>query len=229
MIVMKNALKTHAEGTKRGVIFDLDGTLVDSLEDIAMAMTQTLNAYGFPGHALEAYRTFIGKGLLNLVKRALPTTVTNVDLIQEIYEGMLQNYSLACTKATRPYDGIIALLDELQTRQVPMAVFTNKAEDLAQKVVQDILPGYFTEIRGLVTEAYKKPNPHVALDIAQQLQIQPEDLLFVGDSEVDMQTATNAKMLGVGVSWGYRSEAQLAVSGAGFIVHHPGEIIPLLG
>ena len=212
----------------KGVLFDLDGTLVNSLEDIANAMNSVLSHYNYPTHTLADYKSFTGKGILSLVQVALPKTARDEKTVTSCHQQFLEIYSENCTVNTKPYDGIIPLLDELKARQLKLAVFSNKADHFTKKIVETLMPGYFNSVAGLKIEAHKKPNPLVALQICEQLNIKPEETIYVGDTNVDMQTATNATMYGVGVLWGFRTKEELIANGAKQTLNHPLDLLKSL-
>ena len=212
----------------KGVIFDLDGTLVNSLEDIANAMNTVLQSLDYPTHSYEVYQYFVGSGLRNLVSKSLPENHNNETQIEHCFELMIEFYRENCTNQTYFYEGIIELLDYLKTHDIKLSVFSNKADELTKKIVAELLPNYFDAVVGLSTELLKKPNPFEALEISKKLGLKPEEMLFVGDSGIDMQTATNANMRAVGVLWGYRPEEELIANGAKHIINHPSDLIAIL-
>jgi phosphoglycolate phosphatase len=212
----------------KSVIFDLDGTLVNSLEDIANAMNKVLESLDYPTHSYEVYQYFVGSGLRNLVSKSLPVSQNVENQIDYCYNLMIKEYSANCTNQTYFYEGIIELLDYLMANNIKMSVFSNKADELTKKIVAELLPNYFEAVVGLSTELLKKPNPFEALEISKKLGLKPEEMLFVGDSGIDMQTATNANMQAVGVLWGYRPEEELIANGAKHILNHPSDLIQIL-
>ena len=212
----------------KGVIFDLDGTLVNSLEDIADAMNKVLQELDFPTHSYEDYQYFIGSGLRNLVSKSLPSSQNNDNQIEVCLNLMLTIYRNACTNKTKPYPGIVELLDYLISINMKLSVFSNKSDELTKKIVADLFPNYFKTAVGLSTESLKKPNPFEAIEISKNLGLKPEEMIFVGDSGIDMQTATNANMHAIGVLWGYRPEEELIAKGAKNLLNHPLDLIPLL-
>lgn len=212
----------------KAVIFDLDGTLVNSLEDIADAMNSVLKDLNYPTHSYEAYQYFIGSGLRNLVSKALPETHNDEKDIDNCYDLMIEKYSVDCTRKTASYEGIRDLLDHLISQNIKLSVFSNKSDALTKKVVADLFPNYFNPVVGLSIEALKKPNPHEAIEISKSLGLTTEEIIFVGDSGIDMQTATNANMFAVGVSWGYRPAEELIANGAKYVLNHPLDLIPIL-
>jgi len=212
----------------KGIIFDLDGTLVNSLEDISDAMNTVLTGLNYPTHTYDTYQYFIGSGLRNLVSKALPASNNSDEQIEICFDCMINEYREVCTIKTKPYEGIIELLDLLTSQNIKLAVFSNKADELTKKIASEIFPHYFNAAVGLSTEALKKPNPSEALAIAEKWDLKPEEILFVGDSDIDMQTAVNANMFPVGVTWGYRTEAELRASGAKVTIDHPSDLIQIV-
>lgn len=213
----------------KGIIFDLDGTLVNSIEDIADAMNIMLLSYNYPVHSYETYKKFVGSGLRSLVIKALPEAHRDNAQINLCFDAMKDIYSNHCTIKTRPYDGVMDLLDQLKLRRIKLSILSNKADVLTKKVASHLFPDYFETVAGLTTEALKKPNPVVALDISKTMGIAPEDLIFIGDTGIDIQTAKNANMLAIGVSWGFRSKEELNKSGAKHILNQPSDLLNILG
>lgn len=211
----------------KGVIFDLDGTLVNSLEDIADAMNKVLKDLDYPTHSYENYQYFIGSGLRNLVSKSLPENHNDETQIENCYQLMVEVYRDHCTIQTKPYNGIIELLDYLIAHNMKLGVFSNKSDELTKKIVAALFPGYFNSIVGLSIESLKKPNPSEAIAISKSFGLNPEEIIFVGDSGIDMQTATNANMHAVGVSWGYRPEEELIANGAKHIANHHSDLIQI--
>lgn len=212
----------------KGIIFDLDGTLVNSLEDISDAMNTVLTSLNYPTHTYDTYQYFIGSGLRNLVSKALPASNNTDDQIEICFESMIETYRDICILKTKPYEGIVELLDQLVSRNIKLAVFSNKADELTKKIAAEIFPDYFDAAIGLSTEQLKKPNPFEALEISKKWSLKTEEILFVGDSDIDMQTAINANMFAVGVSWGYRTKDELIASGAKMVLDKPLDLIEIL-
>ena len=212
----------------KGIIFDLDGTLVNSLHDISDAMNTVLENLNYPTHTYDTYQYFIGSGLRNLVSKALPASSSNEEQIEICFEMMIQEYRKICTSKTKPYEGILELLDNLTSQNIKLAVFSNKADELTKKIASEIFPNHFDTAVGLSTEELKKPNPFEAIEISKKWNLKPEEILFVGDSDIDMKTAVNANMFPVGVSWGYRTEEELKSSGAKLVINNASELIEIL-
>ncbi|MCG9791029.1 HAD family hydrolase [Flavobacterium algicola] len=211
----------------KAVIFDLDGTLVNSLQDIASATNKVLTNNNFPTHPDEAYNFFVGSGLRTTVARALPPNSSTEAEVDRLYAQMMEIYSRDCTISTKPYDGIVAMLDQLKTQGIKLAVLSNKSDVLTKKIASEIFPDYFEIIQGLSVEELKKPNPTVALQMAQQLGLQPSEVLYVGDSGVDMETAVNAQFYAFGVLWGFRPKEELEATGAQIVIGHPSDLLQL--
>lgn len=213
----------------KGVIFDLDGTLVNSIEDLADSMNKVLERNNFPVHETQAYKYFVGNGLKNLVKAALPESHRNVTDIDHCFALMVDTYSNNCFNETTVYEGIPDLLDALVLRDLKLAVFSNKADDLTKKIVQALLPHWnFEAVIGFSTEALKKPNPQIPGQISNTMGLDAENVLYIGDSGVDMQTANNAGMHAVGALWGFRTKDELAVNGAKYFLNKPMDLLNIL-
>lgn len=213
--------------TRQAVIFDLDGTLINSLEDIADAMNYTLTTFGFPTHNYEAYKHFIGKGLMNLVKSCVsPHALDNQQILQQCLDVMMDYYQKNLTNKTRLYPEITELLDVLTSKSVKMAILSNKANTLTQQICDTLLRNWSFEVILGATETFpRKPNPESALFIAKKLQVSPENIIYVGDSNVDMQTAIAAGMFPVGVTWGFRTREELQEAGAELVIDLPMELV----
>lgn len=212
----------------KAVIFDLDGTLVNSIKDIADAMNKVLIKKKYNTYSYEVYKTFVGSGLKNLVIKALPFDSPSEEEVNESVQEMLTIYSENCTNKTIPYDGVLDLLKELEKLPLKVSIFSNKEDSLTKKVAAALLPNIFSPVLGLKEEALKKPNPKVALEIAEKIKIKPEEIIYVGDSDVDIQLAKNAGFLPVGVSWGFRSKQELIENGAFIVLDTPLDLLKLL-
>ncbi len=214
----------------RAIILDLDGTLLDTLEDLADSMNGTLSHFGFPLHALEKYKYFVGNGMENLVKRSLPGSAKNdPQVVSRCLEMMRQSYERNWNVKSRPYPGIPELLDELSARGLNMAVLSNKPHDFTLKIIEKLLPAWrFDPIMGERPPSPRKPDPSSALEIANRLGVEPAGFLFLGDTATDMKTANAAGMFAVGALWGFRSAEELIASGAGKLIAKPAELLELL-
>jgi phosphoglycolate phosphatase len=213
----------------RAVIFDLDGTLLDTLSDLAAAANRTLASQGYPTHPVEAYRWFVGDGTAMLIERAMPADQRSPEKIKACLKIHLQDYEQHWAEATRPYEGIAELLALLSRRRIPFAVVTNKPHESALSSLAHFFPDIdFGFICGLGPGIAKKPDPAQALAAARAMGVSPEHCLFLGDSGVDVQAARNAAMVPVGAAWGYRTSAELIEAGAWRIIRHPMDLAGLI-
>jgi phosphoglycolate phosphatase len=207
------------------VIFDLDGTLLNTLDDIADSANAVLRARGYPEYPVEDYKIFVGNGVQKLIERVLPEGAGSPALVGECVLEMRDEYSNRWNRKTRPYDGVPAMLDHLRTRSVKTAILSNKPDDFTKRCAESLLPGRsFDVVLGHREGFPHKPDPASALGIARTLGLPPADILFVGDSGIDVETAVNAGMYPAGVLWGYRSGDELKQSGANQLFERPGDI-----
>jgi len=211
------------------VLFDLDGTLLDTLGDIADSVNAALRGLGCAGHDRAAFKHFVGDGVETLLRRTLPPQRCDAATIAEGCRLMRQEYAQRWAATTRPYAGIPELLDALVARRVPLAVLSNKPDDFTQLCAQRWLSGWpLAVVLGHCPPRPKKPDPAGALEIAQRLAVPPAEFLYVGDTDTDMQTARAAGMLAVGALWGFREADELLAHGAQRLVAQPSEILNLL-
>jgi len=211
------------------VVFDLDGTLLDTLEDIGQAMNRVLAQHGLAAHPLSSYRNFVGDGAEVLVRRALrPGQATEVEIFKYIQEFKTA-YAQCWNVYTRTYPGIPRLLDILAQRGIPAAVLSNKPHEFTVRCVEAFLPGWrFAAVLGEHPGRPLKPDPAGALEAARLLKAALRDICYVGDTNTDMQTALAAGMVPVGALWGFRSAAELRASGAHYLIKTPAELLSLL-
>jgi phosphoglycolate phosphatase len=211
----------------KAVVFDLDGTLIDSLGDLADSMNLTLEHYGHPVHPEASYKIFVGDGVENLVRRALPQGGDyDVNTITEVAARMREIYAKRWTLRTRPYDGIPEMLSALNERGIPLAILSNKPDGPALEVVRQLLGDWdFKIVQGARANVPIKPDPTSALDVARRLGLPPEEIHYLGDTDTDMKTAKGAGMIAVGVTWGFRDEPELREHGADLILNHPREFL----
>ena len=222
---MENTLTT----TKRAIIFDLDGTLLNTLADIGDSVNRMLAEYGFDGHTLDDYRRFIGNGLKMLVTRALPIAGRSEEMVAICVQRAREIYWDNWNRKTQPYDGIVELLDALEKKQIAKAVLSNKPHDFTVRYIEAYFGKWaFAAVIGQNDHFPAKPDPTAALEIARRLDIPPADFLFVGDSAVDMQTAISAGMHAVGAGWGFRGPRELTQNGCQSLVAYPLEILDLI-
>ena len=211
----------------KGILFDLDGTLIDSLADLADAVNATLRTHGLPEHGYDAYRYFIGEGVELLIHRALPAERRDdKSLLQACLTTMRAEYGRGWNRKTKPYPGVPELLDALSAQGVKMAILSNKPDPFTQECVRHFLSRWSFEIvAGAKPDVPRKPDPQAAVAIAEQLHILPQDWCYLGDSAIDMQTARAAGMYPVGALWGFRTREELLEHGARKLVSHPAEIL----
>jgi len=233
----------------QAVLFDLDGTLLNTLEDLADSMNAVLARHGLPQHGLPAYKYFVGDGVANLVRRALPPARRDRQVLSDrepsgtpvfVPEGheelvalciaeMRAEYGQHWRDKTRPYDGIHELLNALTLRGVKLAVLSNKPDEMTKLTVRELLPRWrFDAVRGERAGTLRKPDPAGALGIAAQLGAPPGAFLYLGDTNTDMQTAQAAGMYPLGALWGFRPAQELTASGAKALLAQPLELLNFL-
>lgn len=212
--------------TYQAAIFDLDGTLINSLEDLADSANAMLESYGFPTHPVDPYRYFVGNGSRKLIERCLPEDKgKDPAFVDEALERYKQIYAQHTQAKTRPYDGIQDMLDELQKRGIPLGICTNKHQSAAEDIVNAMFPkGTFQSIIGDQKDLPRKPDPKKVLMIADKFHVTPEHVAYFGDTSVDMDTAHNAGFLAVGVTWGFRPKEELIKHGAQVLLDAPMEL-----
>ncbi len=212
------------------VMFDLDGTLLDTLEDLADSMNAALSLAGLPTHGVGAYRRFVGDGVVNLARRAAPPRLAgDEDAVARLVEAMRAQYAERWQAKTRCYDGVPELLDALASRSIPTAVLSNKPDDFTRLCVGELLGRWtFDAVRGVRDDTPRKPDAGGALAVAAGVGVPPERWLYVGDTNTDMRTAAAAGMYAVGALWGFRDAAELRASGAAVLIEHPVEVLSLL-
>ncbi|UTJ06473.1 HAD family hydrolase [Arcobacter roscoffensis] len=212
----------------KAIIFDLDGTLIDSLEDIAICMNQVLIELNLPHHELNDYKNFVGGGIDFLVNNALADD-TNEKVKEEVTNRFKVVYDQKLHAKTKPYDGIYELLEELEKRDYKIGILSNKPHEFTIAYANSLFSQFnIEEIHGQKAHIEKKPNPSAAIQIANSFETPCEEVYFVGDTQVDMQTAKNAKMKGIGVLWGFRTKEELLESGADFLVKKPLDILDII-
>jgi phosphoglycolate phosphatase len=193
----------------RAFIFDLDGTLVESLPGIAASLNRALTQHGLPGHSHENVRSFIGDGAVKLVQRAL-TTVSRIDLTDGVVKNFAADYAVSWPNGTSVYPGILELLADLESHAIPLAVLSNKPHAFTTEIVEKLFPDTnFAVVLGNHEDLPHKPDPTGALQIANSLGIAPECCTIIGDSTMDLDTAKNAGMKSIAVTWGYHDRERL--------------------
>ena len=195
---------------KKLVIFDLDGTLLDTIADLAESANYALKQLGYPTHPVEVIRTYVGNGINKLLFRALPDEEKTEENMMRMRTHFVPYYDMHNADLSAPYPGIVSLLEELQAKGLMIAVASNKYQEATVKLVKQYFPMInFVEILGQREGINVKPDPTIVFDILQKAGVSKEDTLYVGDSGVDMQTAINARVDAVGVTWGFRPRAEL--------------------
>jgi phosphoglycolate phosphatase len=213
----------------KGIIFDLDGTLADTLADIAGSMNRVLKNHGYPVHPVNDYKLLVGRGLDNLVKQALPANERLPENVIQCLAEMIQDYNINCLNDTHLYPGIREMLDSLIVSGVKLSVFSNKTEPLTIKIVEKLMGDIpFMKVMGARPDFPKKPDPAGAVLISSLMEIPPAAIIYVGDSDVDMITANKAGMFAVGVSWGFRNRRELTENGARLILDSPLQLVDCL-
>jgi phosphoglycolate phosphatase len=213
----------------QAVIFDLDGTLLDTLEDIGHALNRVLSARGFPVHPIDAYRFFVGDGMAKLIARVLPQDKLDAETVRSCLEAYRADYERHWKIKTRLYDGVGTLLKELTARGLKLAILSNKPHEFTERCVREYLSKWsFDAVFGGREGVPLKPDPAGALAIAHTLGIPPAACLYLGDTAVDITTAIAAGMTPVGVLWGFRPAEELRESGATILIEQPLEVLGLL-
>jgi len=213
----------------KGIIFDLDGTLADTLEDISDSMNRVLQKEGFPVYTSGEYKNFIGSGIRNLVRLSLPENERSDSMIKRCTDLMGAVYTESCLIKTNLYDGISEIVDTFRLKGIKLAVFSNKADEFTQRIVRSLLhPKKFEMILGAKSSIPAKPDPAGALLISKHFGIDPQEIGFIGDSDIDMITANKAAMFAIGALWGFKTKAELIAGGAKVLVERPRELLEVL-
>jgi len=213
----------------RAVIFDMDGTLLDTLEDLADSMNAVLNSLGFPEHPLSSYRNFVGDGIEVLATKSLPEGHRTAQTIARSVKAMKEEYSLRWSVKSRPFPGIPELLDGLTEMGMALSILSNKLDSFTKAMAASLLPYWkFAEVRGLSPDIPRKPDPAGALICADRMGVDPGHCIFVGDSAIDMETAGRAGMAAFGVSWGYQDKELLINHGARNLLEDPRDLLGYL-
>jgi len=214
--------------TYNAVLFDLDGTLLDSIEDLADSMNEVLARWELPQHPVEAYKYFVGDGMEQLAERALPRERRDEATVARCIREMRQEYQTRWNAKTRPYAGIPEMLDALTERGMTKVVLSNKPEEFTRKMVAGLLSRWrFEVVAGQKPDVPIKPDPAGALRIAEQLEIPPKAFLYLGDTNTDMKTAVAAGMFPIGVLWGFREADELLAHGARVLLEKPMDLLDL--
>lgn len=212
------------------VLFDLDGTLLDTLRDLADSMNAVLASHGFPTHPVDAYRHLVGDGVRRLVERALPGEAgADAAAVDAGVEEMVAAYRLRWHASSRPYAGVDVLLDGLEDRGLPFAILSNKPDEFTRRTTEALLGRWsFAAVWGVKEDVPPKPDPTGALALARALDVSPDEVLYCGDTATDMVTAVRAGMFAAGALWGFRDAEELRASGAEVLLETPPDLLALL-
>ena len=209
------------------VIFDMDGTILNTLEDLTDSTNATLEHFGYPVHSIEDVRHFVGNGIRKLIERAVPSGLST-ERIDEVYRYFLDYYAKHCADKTKPYDGILDLIRTLRKEGCKTAVVSNEAVMAVQELCKDYFDGLFDFAVGEREGVRRKPAPDAVEHVLDTLQITKKDAVYIGDSEVDVQTAINAGLDSVIVLWGFRERELLEQYGAKVFAQDTKECLRLL-
>jgi len=213
----------------KAVLFDLDGTLLDTIDDLTASMNAALAQLGCPPRSIAECKRFVGDGVVAFAKRSLPADRRDEATVLQCVGSMRQHYASNWANKTQPYDGVPELLDALTQRGLKLAILSNKPDDTTQICVNELLGGWAFEIvQGVCDGVEPKPDPSGAIHVAATLGIAPEQFLYMGDTNTDMQTANAAGMYAVGVLWGFRTAEELTENGAATLLGSPCDLIELL-
>lgn len=212
----------------KAVLFDLDGTLVNSLFDLAAATNYAIGKFKFPAREVKAFKLYAGDGMPKMIERALPPENRNSDTVAKIMPVFLSYYGEHYCDNTAAYSDMPELIEELKRRNIKIAVVTNKDEEMAKKVVKKLYGDSFDLIMGKREEIPAKPDPTAAIIAMNKLCVKPEECLFVGDSKMDVKTGVNSKAYPVGVLWGFREKDELIEGGAKELISQPKELLAII-
>ncbi|MBE6756396.1 MAG: HAD family hydrolase [Ruminococcaceae bacterium] len=211
----------------KAVIFDLDGTLLDTLEDLADSVNEMLRKFSCPERTIEEIRSFVGNGMKKLVERSVSEDFDKKQLVSA-YEFFRLSYSRNMRNKTHPYDGIITCLEELKARGIKTVVTSNKNDDAVKNLCREYFGDLLTLSVGAKEGVPSKPNPEMVISAMREIGAEKEECIFVGDSDTDILTAKNAGLKSVGVLWGFRNREILEKAEADFVISHPCEIISIV-
>lgn len=211
----------------KAVIFDLDGTLLDTLGDLHAAVNHALRAFGFPERSLDEVRRFIGNGVVKLMQRATPEG-TDKETDEKCLEAFREYYLIHMRDMTAPYEGVIPLIESLRSKGIKTAVVSNKLHQAVYELCLDYFPGLIDEAIGVSVEKERKPSPVSVYKAMEKLGVTADECIYIGDSEVDVQTSHNAGVKCIGVTWGYRDREELTKAGVEIICDSCSEIMDII-
>lgn len=212
---------------KKLAIFDMDGTILDTLDDLTDSINYALSYCGFPEHTKDEVRRFVGNGILRLVKRSVPPYAGEVD-IEKVFQVFKDYYKLHCRDKTRPYPGIVNVIETLKEKGYFIAVVSNKADFAVQELCLRYFPGLIDYAVGEREGIKKKPAPDSVMSVMEVFNVRPEESIYIGDSDVDIATAKNAGICCLTVTWGFRDCEYLKQCGADVFANKADEILDLL-
>lgn len=210
-----------------GIIFDLDGTILNTLDDLADAGNHALSEMGYPVHEVEKYRYFVGNGIPKLIERIIPSDSSR-EVYEKVYDNFCSYYNEHMYDKTRPYDGMAELLSELHRKGIKLTVVTNKAHIFACEMVKKYYDSTFDAVFGSVEGLPKKPDPYWVNKALEKIGCKPCDCIYAGDSSVDMQTARNSGIFSCGVLWGFRGRDELLENGAMSLASNTSELMRVI-
>lgn len=213
---------------KKAVIFDLDGTLLNTIDDLGNSVNYVLKKHNYPTFSIEEYKYKVGNGMRKLIERSLPENKRNDETIEQILAEFMAYYGEHKMDKTAPYDNIEQLLKTLKQKGVKTAVVTNKAHISAKPLMDEVFPDLFDAVIGQKEGVPTKPDPTSVFAVLKELGVSADECLYLGDSGVDMQTAKNAGIFGIGVLWGFRKADELIENGAKKLIGKPQELLELL-
>ena len=214
---------------QKAIVFDLDGTLLDTLEDIAISANYALEQLGFEPHPLKAYRYFVGEGVFKLFENIFSSAPQPTSVVHKAVELFELHYATQYNQTTKPYEGVNKMLTFLQTRGLKMAVLSNKPNAFTKKCVLKYFRQWdFEVVYGAREGIARKPDPTAALEIAEILGVEPSECYYLGDTMIDMQTANRSGMVPLGALWGFRDADELQEHGAKYLLKSPSDVIKLL-
>lgn len=208
-------------------IFDLDGTILNTLEDLYLSVNAALKQSGFPERSLEEVRQFVGNGIRKLIERAVPSGTLETQ-ISQVHQDFTEHYKIHCADHTKPYDHIPEVLQKIRSAGMKTAVVSNKADYAVQILCKDYFPDLFDAVAGEREGIRKKPAPDSVQAVLNALHLTPEQAVYIGDSDVDIETAENSGMPCISVEWGFRDMEFLIQHGAGKIISNPEELLELI-
>ena len=208
-------------------MFDLDGTLLNTLPDLADSGNEALTQMGFPVHPVDCYRYFVGNGMEELIKRLLPESCKgNLELGAKLLRLYTDEYHRRWDKKTKPYEGMPETLAQLKQKGFTLSVFSNKPDEFTQNCIRHFFPeGTFAIVRGFRQGVPRKPAPDGALSILEELKLTPDQVYYVGDTCTDMETAHAAGFYAIGVEWGFRDYDELKRNNADAIIQNPSQLL----